>query len=686
MKLTLLIVPCVLLVLCLGAHAQHGPVIPTSMKTPDELINLLVNGDELQRADARQWLRRLDVGNVHRLMPLISHESEHVWRAAYNVLADVASKASVPGREADREVVVGQIMTLLSAEQPAAIKERGLRLLAMVVPEGYDLAPVAALLADEALREKARTALEDAGTTEARTALRGAVAEADAPFQAALLNSLAMLHDTKSYATAAELLSSPDEAVQAAAARVLAHSGQPQHAAMVWEAYTGGGNQNEALGDALLGLVQTMVHNGNWEIAMNGFRELLKLGDGPLQGAALAGLGRYGDETAVADLIAVAQDPNRTALHGPAMTALAMLQGPAAAAAMREAYPTVQGPLRENLLYLFAGRQDASYLEALALAAEDGDPAVRAAAVEALSGSHLAGAVDVLAKRAGAASGDEKTAAVAALARVSLALRAQNDGPGSGKAALQLYQLATTEEQKAAALEGIRQHPVPEAFEVIMTTFSEEERAALPLETWAGIAGALHAAGRTEEAKQTFAMVLAKGPVKETLNQVIDLAGKLGTPELVANLGFVRKWSVAEPQPWKPADGMAGALPEGEQALSSLEGAGPNGVVDLPGKFGTVANRSVFAYAEVTVPEAVDAVARMGSDDGIALWVNGKKVHENNIDRGAAVDQDEAPVHLEAGVNHIAAQITQGGGGWNFMLRFTRPDGTPLQFTEGAPQ
>ena len=681
----------VALLMCLAAHAQHGPVIPSSMKTPDELINLLIHGDELQRADARQWLRRMDVQQVHRLMPLISHENEHVWHAAYNVLADIANQASVPGREADRQLVAGQVMALVAPEQPTPIKERGLRLLPLIVPEGYDLAPVAALLADQDtnLREKARQALQESSTAEAVAALTGALPQADATFQVALLNSLAQMKRPAAIEAAAALTTSPNGPVRAAAIRAVAWTGDPQLAVKIYHGLLESELSDEDAVEsmsAVLQMADAVVHSGNWELAMAAYRGMLLLDEPRLNGPALAGLGRYGDESAVADILAVAQNPEKAALHGPAMSALVMLQGPESAAALREAYPATQAPLRQNLLYLFVSRQDPAYLEALALAAEDTDPATRTAAVEALSASHLAGAIDILAKRAGAAEGDEKIAAVAALERVNLALRAHNDAAGAGRGALQLYQLATTEEQKASALEGIRQYPTPEAFEVIMTKFSEEERAALPLEMWSGIAGALHAAGRTDEAKQTFAMIMAKGPVGPTLNQVIDLAGKLGTPDLVANLGFVRGWSVSPPQPWKQDQAFVAEPPVAGEGLKALQGGGPTALVDLSGPFGLISSQSVFAYAKITLPAATEAIARMGSDDGIALWVNGKKVHENNVDRGAAVDQDEAPVSLQAGENQIIAQITQGGGGWNFLVRFTNTDGTPLQFTEGTPQ
>ena len=46
------------------------------------------------------------------------------------------------------------------------------------------------------------------------------------------------------------------------------------------------------------------------------------------------------------------------------------------------------------------------------------------------------------------------------------------------------------------------------------------------------------------------------------------------------------------------------------------------------------------------------------------------------MDRGSAPDQDVAAGQLLQGKNRVLVKISQGAGGWNFMLRITRPDGT----------
>jgi hypothetical protein len=105
------------------------------------------------------------------------------------------------------------------------------------------------------------------------------------------------------------------------------------------------------------------------------------------------------------------------------------------------------------------------------------------------------------------------------------------------------------------------------------------------------------------------------------------------------------------------------------------------GLVDLAAVLGPQSNATAYGMARISAAADIDAVARMGSDDGVKLWVDGEVVHEHNVNRGTAIDQDQAPVKLKTGPNAFLIQITQSGGGWNFCLRLTKPDGAPLVFT-----
>jgi hypothetical protein len=66
----------------------------------------------------------------------------------------------------------------------------------------------------------------------------------------------------------------------------------------------------------------------------------------------------------------------------------------------------------------------------------------------------------------------------------------------------------------------------------------------------------------------------------------------------------------------------------------------------------------------------------IGSDDQVAVWVNGEEVHRNNTSRGAFPDSDIVQCELNAGWNEVLCKIGQNGGGWGLYLRFNDPDGS----------
>lgn len=59
----------------------------------------------------------------------------------------------------------------------------------------------------------------------------------------------------------------------------------------------------------------------------------------------------------------------------------------------------------------------------------------------------------------------------------------------------------------------------------------------------------------------------------------------------------------------------------------------------------------------------------LGSDDGIKVWCNGRLVHENDVARPAALDQDSVTIDLDPGANHLLIKIANYGGGFGFSFR-----------------
>lgn len=689
----------VAIVLLAAALLSAG--VPAAEPSLDQLIGGLGSGDEQARIVARQLLPRYGATAVSRLLPLVSSDDANVWWAAMRVLEDIANIVSVPGRETERLETARLLMTLVAPEQPDPIKERGLRLLPLVVPEGFDVGPIAALLdGNPILREKARTALRDIGTDNAAAALCAALPRADAEFQCALLDAIGLMTKPASESALMMALQSPEARVRASAARALSWTGDPRHVDALWAVYRAADDITRFdAGDAIIRLGNIMGRRGgHWRETMSLFRTAAaEFSDLRLRGAALAGLGAYGDETVVPALIEALPGKEGRQLEPAVLAAFAALQGPGADHALLEAFPGLPRDMQVSMLGVFGNKRNPLFLPLLTEFAAHGDPLLRTAALNGLAATRLPDALPPLIQFAETCTAEEKPAARENLRRMAETFRNAGERQGAGRAFLALYRIADTEEDKGFALDGIKQFPVPEAYEIIMSVVGADELDTLPVGTLAGVAQALLDAGRADDAKEVVDLLL---PRITTTEQMREAMGPLVAAGVSAEqLGIIKSWSLVGPFLSRFDDGFAqtfigepnvdpkATYAAGDVTLSWTQHETDDafGLVDLMGVFGMMEDVSAYGFARVALPEAADALLRVGSDDGIKIWVNGEVVHENNVDRGNALDQDQASAHLQAGVNTILVRSTQHLGGWNFNVRLTTPEGAPLSF-EKVPQ
>ncbi|MEM1450309.1 MAG: PSD1 and planctomycete cytochrome C domain-containing protein [Planctomycetota bacterium] len=82
---------------------------------------------------------------------------------------------------------------------------------------------------------------------------------------------------------------------------------------------------------------------------------------------------------------------------------------------------------------------------------------------------------------------------------------------------------------------------------------------------------------------------------------------------------------------------------------------------------------------------------RLGSDDGIVVWLRGEKILSNNVARGVALDQERLVIDLEPGVNELVLKVVNTGGpgafAWRFVDTTTEAGLTPaLELALQGPQ
>ena len=84
---------------------------------------------------------------------------------------------------------------------------------------------------------------------------------------------------------------------------------------------------------------------------------------------------------------------------------------------------------------------------------------------------------------------------------------------------------------------------------------------------------------------------------------------------------------------------------------------------------GDVNDHSSYALFQFKVDTVQHGVTmHVGSDDAIKVWLNGKVVHNNAVNRGAGGFQDNFQVNLVAGENLLLVKVSERGGDWSMFV------------------
>src|SRR5262249_21660209 len=89
-------------------------------------------------------------------------------------------------------------------------------------------------------------------------------------------------------------------------------------------------------------------------------------------------------------------------------------------------------------------------------------------------------------------------------------------------------------------------------------------------------------------------------------------------------------------------------------------------------------NVCAFAASSFDLEHASDVTLKIGSDDGVAVWIDGKLVHQHPEHRGLRIDEDVVKAHLDAGTHAVLLKVVQEGGDWAFCVRLANGEGKPI--------
>jgi hypothetical protein len=77
---------------------------------------------------------------------------------------------------------------------------------------------------------------------------------------------------------------------------------------------------------------------------------------------------------------------------------------------------------------------------------------------------------------------------------------------------------------------------------------------------------------------------------------------------------------------------------------------------------------STYLFRTITTEKAAEASAGLGSDDGLEVWLNGKKLLSKDVPRTVSPNDDTVILDLQPGENHLLLKIYNRGGGHGFFF------------------
>jgi len=228
-------------------------------------------------------------------------------------------------------------------------------------------------------------------------------------------------------------------------------------------------------------------------------------------------------------------------------------------------------------------------------------------------------------------------------------------------AAPKLLPLVDDEETRDDAIQALAAAPVPRALPAYLLGLGRKSRS-------------------VQEASR-----LGLSAVRDAVRGALEAKcgrGEIGDVELAALQSIYRdpqpilEWSLSDafPRPKEPK------LPDPAEPRHWIaHRAEPkDGFVDLERLLSKKSEVGAYAVAEVRSAAAREAELTLGSDDSIALFVNGELVHEFEGNRSWKADEDRIRVPLRAGTNAIVLLVGNATGGWSFNAKVSGDATGPL--------
>jgi HEAT repeat protein len=451
-----------------------------------------------------------------------------------------------------------------------------------------------------------------------------------------------------------------------------------------------------SLTDDLLQMADALRKSGDSGAARRVYASVLSGKDATRRYAALYAMYRDGEERDAAPLVA-ALDDSSPRLRGLALELLSAWKGDDIHAVLASRFQSAKGSQKAAYLRALGARKAANVEKLIEEAARDPDVDVRVTALE-LGGKLRDASSEPLLLEA-LAKGSPAVKDIAARACFDLAdAKVEKDSAGAVSLYRRLLEATDDPADKGRALIALGRAADATSLPRIDAARKDAALGPSASQAYTLYAISIGKSGKKDEAIAMLQSVLGSGAPRETVKAAIESLKEFGgDPGLLQKKqGFIVAWKIVGPFPNKDGKGFETVYsPEEAVRLDGTQkdergrdrkwadfvSTSLDGKVDLRQAFQRSNDVCAYAYVELTAPEARDVRFKIGSDDGAACWLNGKKVHANNTIRAWSADEDSADARLEAGANKILLKITQGGGEWEFSFRVTDRKDQPIDLS-----
>lgn len=666
-------------------------------------MEALQSGNQEQMAMARQMAPLDGVGQFGEILDLVGSPDAHISRTAELIALDVAAVTTAHGREHDRRIVMEHIDAYLQSASSINDKIVALRLFSRTAPLDHPVDHVLPLLSDEheGIRGRARETLEELGSPPARAALRDMVTNGSGMERLAAARSLGLLGDTESVTYIRPLLEEGSEGDRANAALSLAELAGPDDVDSMLDFWHGIEDQNarEVAASAVLRLAQRLGAAGDRRAALPVYLAFAKSDRTPDVVAGLAGISRIGRSSEV-DVVGSLLRSDDQRIRLAALAALGRMDADEATRVLLDHYDDLEYSERSPALFALRQRADERASDLFQREVESDDETLRRQAVVALGYVPSVRAVEALTGPALSSDDILASAARESLLRVAGSLGEAGNAAEATKAYVVVAESpGASNDQRRQALSGMLNSPSVEAFDAVMAMAEEEALRAEVTGLLIELAAIARVQGNTDRADQARDRAFELDDSGQLRERYLMILMQMGVSKnWDAFLSPIRDWYVVGPfrvdsvqESWNrefidPSSDIDLDAPieyNGEELKwVHLDGQGPMGHVNLLGRLAEVTNAFAYGYIEVKSPERQLANLRVGTDDGVTVWLNGWQVHDNNVTRPVQFDSDVIPIRLEEGKNTILMRVSQHAGGFSFQARLTDRQGNALQFEE----